>query len=200
MASIAFANFDQAKRRADRLLSISTDVRLRPIRYEDAEPSLHAALAAVVSAWEAYVEAIVIEALDIVARGATPGELALVVLLKQEAVRAAEKFNTPNAENCRDLVLRFTGLDAFPVLSSPRLGLAAHPARERLNQILKVRHSFAHGFPIPDYPWTIRAGVRQRLTKRAVLEASWLIEDLVLSLDVALGSHLRAVFPTRSVW
>lgn len=158
MASISLNRFQAASVRASRLLQVSNDARLRPINYQQAEPALHAALAAIVSAWEAYIEAIVIESLDVIARGAAQGELALVNLLRGEAQRAIQKFNTPNAENCRDIVLRFTGFDAFPVMSSRRLGLTSHQARERLNQILKVRHSFAHGHEMPDFPWTTRGG------------------------------------------
>lgn len=200
MASTAYSGFQTAKSRVGRLLAISTDQRLRPIRYVDAEPSLHASLASMVSAWEAYIEAVLLEALDSIARGAPPGELALVLLLKDEARRAVEKFNTPNAENCRDLILRYTGFDAIAVLSSPRLGLASHPARERLNQILKVRHSFAHGFPIPDYPWTVRAGVSRRLTKRAVSESITLVDDFAFAIDRALAAHVVGAFPGRTAW
>lgn len=200
MASRSHLNFRRAKARSERLLSISTDRRLRPIAYLDAEPALHAALASAVSAWEGYIEAVTLEAIDAVALGANAEVLWLTSLLRGEASRAIEKFNTPNAENCRDLLLRFTGFDAFPAMQSSRLSLPSHLARVRLNEVLKVRHAFAHGFAIPAYSWTTRYGVQNRLTKRAVSDASSLIDDLVSGIDSGLAQHIRTAFPARVIW
>lgn len=200
MSSRARAGFRSARIRSQRLLAISTDRRLRPITYADAEPALHAALASLVSAWEGYVEAVTLEAIDAVASGASSEVLWLTSLLREEAVRAVEKFNTPSAENCRMLLLKFTGFDAFSVMASPRLSLPASLARTRLNEILRVRHAFAHGFPIPSYSWTTRYGTQNRLTKRAVRDSQKLIEDFVDRIDVDLAAHIRTAFPSRAVW
>jgi len=200
MASRSLTSFRQAKGRSERLLAISTDRRLRPINYADAEPSLHAALASTVSAWEAYIEAVTIEAIDVVAAGASAEVLLLTTLIRAEAKRAIEKFNTPNAENCRDLLLKYTGFDSFPHMQSARLSLAAHLARARLNEILQVRHAFAHGYRIPAYAWTTRYGIQNRLTKRAVADAAILIDDFVSVVDLELGRHVKTAFPTRTVW
>lgn len=200
MVSRSQAHFRQAKARSERLLSVSTDSRLRPITYADAEPALHAALASAVSAWEGYVESITLEAIDAVATGASQDVLLLTSLLRTEAKRSIEKFNTPNAENCRDLLFRFTGFDAFPYMSSRRIGLQANLARVRLNEILRVRHAFAHGFPIPAFSWTTRYGIQNRLTKRAVSEASALIDDFVANIDRELATYIRTAYPLRVVW
>ena len=146
------------------------------------------------------MESVVLESLDEIARGGGPELVSVLLLLKAEATRAIDRFNTPNAENCRELLLRFTGFDAFPVLSSHRLGLPANLARIRLNEVLKVRHSFAHGFQIPTYQWTTRYGITNRLTKTAVRNAAWLIQDFVDSLDLRISSHLKNSFPSRVFW
>lgn len=200
MASRALGNFRSAKTRAERLLAISTDRRLRPIAYADAEPAFHAGLAACVSAWEAYIEAVCLEAIDAIALGGSAEVLVLQTLLRAEAIRAIEKFNTPNAENCRELLLRYTGFDAFHHMASQRLAMPAHQARARLNEILKVRHAFAHGFPIPAYAWTTRYGIQNRLTKRAVRDAIVLIDDFSSSIDRELSRHVGAAFPGRALW
>lgn len=200
MSSRARVNFRAMKARSERLLSISTDRRLRPITYIDAEPALHASLASLVSAWEGYIEAVTIEAIDAVAAGGSGDVLPLATLIRLEANRFIEKFNTPNAENCRELLLRFTGFDAFPVMQSARLNLPSHLARVRLNEVLRVRHAFAHGFPIPAFSWTTRYGIQNRLTKRAVRDSAALIEDFVTNIDRALVGHIQGAYPTRIVW
>lgn len=200
MASAARQRFIHSISSADRLRALSSDKRLRPITYEEAAPPLHASLASYVSAWEAYVEAVVVEALDRAMVGATQSEIALIGLVRQEAVRAIDKFNTPNAENCRDLILRYTGCDVFPVMSSPSLGLAANFARGRLNEVMRVRHSFAHGFQIPSYSWTMRNGVGGRLSVKAIRSVRGLIVDFVNAIDNQLSIHMAAQFPGRFFW
>lgn len=200
MPSNALKAFKRSVAKSDRLLSLATDGRLRPISYADAEPALHAALASLVSAWESYVEAIVLEYLDAVGAGAAADALAVQGLLKSEATRAIEKFNTATAENCRDLILRFCGYDCFPVLASTRLALNGHLSRLRLNEILRVRHSFAHGYAIPALAWTIRRGVGSRLTKAGVIDSRALIIEFVRAIDAGLSAHFRIGFQPRVAW
>jgi len=200
MTSKSRSAYKFARSRTLRLLQIATDRRLRPVTYKDSEPALHAALASLVSSWEAYIESVVLEAIDATLPSASPEVMFFALLHKAEATRAIAKFNTPNAENCRDLVLRYTGYDAFPEFSSPKLGLSALPARSRLNEILRVRHAFAHGFPIPRYVWTTRYRIENRLTKKSVNESVSLIDDFVSSLDQAIASHMRLSFPTANYW
>ena len=161
---------------------------------------MHAALASIVSAWEGYVEAITIEAIDTIANCSNAEVLLLTMLIKAEAKVAIAKFNTPTAENCRGLLLRFTGFDAFPYMRSQRLSLTAHLARVRLNEILQVRHAFAHGYSVPAYSWTTRYGLKNRLTKNAVIQSSRLIDDFVSNIDSELAKHIKSAFPTRLAW
>lgn len=200
MVSKAAKQFGIACDRAERLLAVSTDRRLRPVSYVQSEPMLHAALAASVSAWEAYIESVVIESMGVIAIGASAGEMVLLGLLRAEAENAVSKFNTPNAENCRDLILRYVGIDIFPIMISKKTNLVAHFARAKLNEILKVRHAFAHGFSIPSYSWTIRYGIQNRLTKRAVSDCHSLVCEFVNNIDLAISAHIGTVFPGRPIW
>lgn len=194
MASEANKKFALFRRRARRLLQTATDQRLRPLSYENMEPGLHASLAGLVSAWEAYIEAITLEAIDCLVDPSDLKRSAIVQVLRKEAQRATESFNTPNFDNARTLLLRYTGFDAYTSMQSPRLGLGVPQTQTRLNEILRVRHSFAHGLPIPNYSWLSRYGVSSRLTKRAVENVDILLGDLVAEIDRDLGAFMVATF------
>lgn len=200
MASKSRSDFAVARRRASRLLAISTDRRLRPMTYEDMEPGLHAALASYVSAWEAYVEGICIEILDAVSRSANPHTGAVLSVLRLEATANIKNFNTPNFENSRNLILRFTGFDPYNFMIATDLGLTAQQTQTRLNEILKVRHAFAHGLSIPSLPWLTRYGITSRLSKKNVGHAGQIISQLVESIDNGASEHLKTVFGIHTGW
>lgn len=200
MPSRSLLNFRISKRRALRLLDISTDRRLRPLTYSDMEPGLHAALASFVSAWEAYVESICAEILDEISTIANPQTLAVLSILRLEANNNINKFNTPNFENSRNLILRFTGFDPYNYMTMSSLGLSAQQSQTRLNEILRLRHAFAHGVSIPNLPWITRYGVQSRLSKKNVAIAGSSINDLVKSIDSAASNYLRATYGLTTSW
>lgn len=200
MPSRSLTNFRTARRRALRLLDIATDRRLRPLTYEDMEPGLHAALASFVSAWEAYIESLCIEILDEIASCASAQTASVLSVLRLEAKNNIEKFNTPNFDNSRNLILRFTGFDPYNYMTMSSLGLSAQQTQTRLNEILKLRHAFAHGFSIPNLPWLTRYGVQSRLSKKSVSLAGTSISDLVKSIDAAAANHLRMTYGLPTAW
>lgn len=199
MTSRALAEFGYARRRALRLCEVATDVRLRPLTYEDIEPPLHAALAAYVSGWEAYIEAVTREFLQLQVARADPLASAFAKILGDEAGRAIKRFNTPTFEESRGLILRFTGFDPFTILRSERLKMTSDQSRGRLDEVLKVRHAFAHGLPLPSFPWLTRYNREARLSRQSLKMVDILISDLSKAIDVGLSQYARNILKS-AVW
>jgi hypothetical protein len=72
--------------------------------------------------------------------------------------------------------------------------------RLRLNEILKVRHSLAHGFAMPGYAWTQTASGDTRLTPAELAWTRAFFNHLVASTDRGIKSHLKAVYAVTPAW
>lgn len=176
------------------------DKRLRPLTYEDSEPALHAALAVYVSAWEAYIESLCIEILTTLYESSINTTKTIIYILKSEAEQEVKKFNTPNFENCRNLLLRFTGYDAYNDMQVMSLKLNSQQTQTRLNEILRVRHSFAHGLAIPNFSWLKKYEIESRLSRNSVDQSAQVIKGLATSIDNGAKKYLEATFKINPRW
>ena len=194
MPSPSAAKFLVAVDRATVLYRAAGDSRLRPQATTDKEALCHAALTALVAAWNAYVGNVIA---DYFAATANPTDARFNLahtLAKSHADKLVEKFNTPNWENSRNLIAHCTGYDPINDWVWASGGLTGFEVRTRLKEILKLRHSFAHGFQIPTYGWIQFSGGRVVLTKAAVGKTTNFIRYLVLQTDRGLAFHVRNVF------
>jgi hypothetical protein len=64
--------------------------------------------------------------------------------------------------------------------------------RNRLNETLRVRHSFAHGFGMPAYDWTQVPSGRVRLTSKALQDVKAFFKNLVNATDRGMKLHTVA--------
>jgi hypothetical protein len=110
------------------------------------------------------------------------------------------RFNTPNAENSRNLIVACTGYDPWTDWQWPARGMSALATRIRLNEILKVRHSLAHGFDMPGYSWTQSASGNARLTLNSLTWTRAFLSQLVVRTDRGLEAHIAAIFQVASGW
>lgn len=196
MAPVAFADFAAATQRIRLLFETATDKRLRPRSYAQTQVVLHACLAGYVGAWEAYIEQLTRDFFDASARPLSPTFHATHTLLRQRAEVEVKLFNTPNAENCRTLLLSYTGFDPWPCWLWPARKMNSVQVRERLAEILKVRHSFAHGFSMPKFAWNTSPTGRVGLNSRSITDTEAFFRNLVTRTDEGMRLHLEAVYST----
>ena len=167
MASVSARNHSVALGKARLLRETSIDRRLRPISHQQAEAYLHASLAANVAAWEAYLEQLVGEFFTVTSNPVISSYHTMHTVAKENALREIKAFNTPNAQNSRELLNHTTGYDPINDWIWPARGMSGPHVRARLDEILRVRHSFAHGLSLPAYAWTQSPAGRLRLGSRA---------------------------------
>jgi RiboL-PSP-HEPN len=96
-----------------------------------------------VSAWEAYIEQVVIEAINAI-RPVPPAALGAWPTINASARSAIGRFNNPNVENVRMLFSDSIGLANITTFWSWRNCTIEH-ARELLAEALRLRHEIAHG-------------------------------------------------------
>ena len=153
-----------------------------------------AAFVAEVAAWNAYVVELVACFFKEVANPAVPNFHALHTLANGAAKLQLGRFNTPNAENTRNLIVGCTGYDPWTDWQWPARSMNALSVQQRLNEILKVRHSLAHGFDTPGYSWTQATSGETRLTLHALAWTKAFLNHLVATTDRGVRNHLVNVY------
>lgn len=166
----------------------------------DGQIYYHSALAFLVAAWEAYIENLTRNFIQTVANPLDPKYLIIHGILLDRIEEYLKRFNTPSADNCRKLLVDYTGYDPIGdwVWSARRMG--AVQTRARLDEILKVRHSFAHGFPIPTLSWTQSSSGEIRLTAAAIDDVNAFFKFMVKTTDNGMKNHLGASFGISAGW
>lgn len=96
-----------------------------------------------VSAWEGYVEQVVIEAMDTM-RPAAGAPLSMWAVLNASARNLVGRFHTPDVDNVKKLINDALGLADITSFWSWR-GCSVARARKQLSDALKLRHQIAHG-------------------------------------------------------
>lgn len=162
---------------------------------------LHAALAMLVAAWEGYLERLVAEVQQQVTDSTNVRLSSVLALFKAITDREIKHFNTPNAENARNLLYAHTGYDPINDWQWPAGALNGPQCRQRLNEILKVRHSFAHGFAIPtDVQWARHRSTPGKLTVTVLQSVDRFLSHMVKVTDAGMSNHLSVVFGVMASW
>lgn len=200
MPSNASAAFYVSLRLGRTLREAATDQRLRPIAESKRNDLLHASLAAYVANWDSYINSVVREFVTVTSNALSPEYAATHGVVVGFVGRSLKKFNTPNWENSRNLLIECTGFDPIAVWKWPRSNMRSLDVQNYLNEILKVRHSFAHGLSIPSYSWTTTAGGRNQLNSSSLLRIEKFLTHMVKVTDRGLSAYGLATYPSRPFW
>jgi hypothetical protein len=200
--SVASGGFSKARSMA-RLLVAAAVKPPKEITAIDQHKStcLHAALAMLVAAWEAYLERLVREAQQAVADSTNAKLSAALSPLANLTEKEIRRFNTPNAENSRTLLFAHTGYDAINDWQWVAGGLNGIQARTRLDEILQIRHSFAHGYAIPtNIAWAKNRNLPGALNVSTLRSVDRFLSHLVRETDRGLAAYLSTRFGVSLRW
>ena len=202
MPSPAATTYLTAAGRIQTLREAATDRRLPPKLQDEKQVYYHAALAAYVAAWDAYINNLVRDFYDTIENPSSQGFQAIYKISRRAADRALERFNTPNWGNTRNLLEQYTGYDPSGLghWVWARRGMVSAQVQVRLNEVLRVRHSFAHGFAMPAYDWTQSPSGRVRLTSEAIRDTEAFFRNLVNVTDIGMKVHIWLTYGVASKW
>lgn len=162
---------------------------------------LHAALAMLVAAWEAYLERLVKESQKAMSDATNVKLSAALALLGGLTDKEIKKFNTPAADNARTLLIAHTGYDPINDWHWAAGGLNGIQSRERLNEILLIRHSFAHGFSIPtSISWAKNRNQPGKLKIGTLHDVERFLNHLVRQTDSGMCLHITRAFGVAKPW
>ena len=200
MSSPAALKYRTTVERIQTLRRTATDKRLRPMSHDEIQVYYHAALTGCVAAWNAYIDNLVRDFYDVITDSANPKFDAIHTLAKGTVENALTRFNTPNWENTRNLLNRYTGYDPINDWGGSQINMNLEQVRQRLNEILRVRHSLAHGSDMPGYNWTQSPSGRVRLTSKAIQKTEVFFKNLVNVTDSGMKAHIESIYGSTDFW
>ena len=200
MSSPAALKYMTSANRIQTLRKTATDKRLRPMSHDEIQVYYHAALTAYVAAWNAYTNNLVREFYNLISDPSNQIFDAVYSIAHQAAGNALRRFNTPNWENTRDILVQYTGYDPIGDWGGSQPNMNLEQVKQRLAEILNVRHSFAHGSDMRAYVWTQSPSGRVRLTSKAIRETEAFFKNLVKVTDKGMKEHIELTYGLASIW
>lgn len=168
--------------------------------YDEKQCYLHAWLAYLVAAWDAYLHDVTNEFYSRTSRSSDVAYLSMHAIANRQAEQASKRFNTPNWEKSREQLVNCTGYDPYADWVWKRAKMKAIDAQQYLNDILRVRHAFAHGATMPSLQWTRSSTGRPRLTVAAVERIARFLTNLVSQTDRGLQHHIASALGPTYGW
>ncbi len=214
MPSNAHSHFTKLVRLVDQLITIHGRIQQGRGRRHQQDAIHRAGVVMMVAAWEAYIEKVVVDALNAVELGIGGGAAATgtmpawvqaaFAMRRAEIEESIRRFHTPNAERVQELLCGLSlGFDPWPHWSwhvGPRQWDAGE-MRSRLNAWLRIRHSIAHGSALPNnIAWLHDHQYQPRLTLQSLRECRKFFERLVVLTDAAFSAFLRDEYGIPLPW
>lgn len=198
MSSSAFTRFAASLSVANRLL-VANDGNNQTLGRVD---FYHAAWAAYVAAWDSYIKSACQEyisksnvslALGISNTGVVAYQAVHDIASDLFQFRL-EKFNTPNFDNSREFLIGSSGYDPYADWRWDKKALTNLRVKELLNEAVRVRHAFAHGFPVRNIRHLVFIDGTNSITYRKAVFVRSMLAHLVLTTDKALDDRLNTLF------
>ena len=200
MSSPAALKYTASANRMQTLRRAATDRRLRPMSHDEIQVYYHAALTSYVAAWNAYIGNLVRNFYDVIADSTNPKFDAIHTLAKGVVENALTRFNTPNWENTRNLLNQYTWYDPINDWGGSQANMNLEQVHQRLNEILRVRHTLAHGADMPAYNWTQSPSGKVRLTSKVIQETEAFFKNLVKVTDRGMKEHIELTYGITGFW
>lgn len=215
MPSKSLQAFQTLLGKVDQLISIHGQLQSGPGRRHGQDAIHRAGVVLVVAAWESYVEQVLIESFAAIEADAGLGVGAstaipvpawarhAIGLRKVEVTKSAKRFHTPDAAGVRDLMLEslgFNPLSHWHWRNGPRQW-DEDEVRKRLNAWVTVRHTVAHGAPLPtDVEWIKDSQGRPRLHLPLLKECRKCFAHVAQQTDSALETFLKTTHGVAAPW
>lgn len=190
----------------DQLVTIHGRLQEGPGRRHQQDALHSAGVVMTVAAWQAYIEKVVAEAMDVIAEGFDQNSPAWAVnafnLRRAEVNVQIKKFLTPDDVKVRDLCQE-VGFNPWAhwAWNKGRRQWTSQDVRDRTNVWVRVRHSVAHGFELPNnVPWLRNAAGRARLTLGLLEECRRHFVHLAETTDEGFADHLVAEYHLDRPW
>jgi hypothetical protein len=199
MSSPARSQYLTASAKAELL---QTNVGLSRGRFTKYERSVQyaASLAAHVAAWESYLENLVQDFITEISDPLDMRYTALSDLFAPKVEQELKRFNTPKYDNARTLVATCTGYDPINDWNWPARRMGGPAVRILVDEIVNVRHCFAHGTAMKSYDWNTSTAGQVRLTVQALVLVRGIFGHLVSVTDRQLDAHIRATYGLVRSW
>lgn len=208
--SQSLANFTTQLGLVDQLISIHGSLQAGRGRRHEQDALHRAGVVLTVAAWQAYIEKIVAEALDIIdaemrnpLAGSPQWAVHTFQLRRAAILNAVKKFNTPDDVKIRDLFQDSFGFSPWINWEwrQGRRQWTQAETRRRTNTWVLVRHSIAHGFPLPsDVDWLQGSNGQARLTLNLLQECRKHFVYLAERINHAFADHLMTAHGIARPW
>ena len=203
MPSQAKARFNGQLQRAELLISHAGRQR-GSAALPSKQVFLHAALTSQVAAWDAFVKGLSREYFSTTSIPTDAKYSIVHSLLQGRFDSAVQKLNTPNSDNMREFFVSYTGFDPWPQWINIKFGntllASSLLVRNRIDEIFKVRHSFAHGFTMPLYSWNTDSSGAAHLDCRTLRNTGRFLDQVCIKTDAGLSLHISSQFGIPRPW
>jgi len=208
--SAALMKFSEQLKLVEQLIAIHRKLQTGKGRRHQQDALHRAGVVLTVAAWQAYIEKVLMEALDAIEANlmnvnvpASSWALQMFKMRKAELTSVVKKFNTPNDANTRNLFLKSFEFDPFTCWEwrQKRPVWNIQKVRNRTNTWVNVRHSIAHGFDLPtNVPWLRGSSGVPRLTLKLLEECCKHFIHLTSKTDAAFSDYLVNEYNLPRPW